>query len=81
MDLDRLRRERGEMKWIKNPKWTWRSDLKYWLFYYPIEFIRMLHAVAQKDHVLNDMGWREELDCAGAFADMKAGRFWTGEPQ
>lgn len=65
------------LNWIRSPKWTWRTDILYWLYYYPIEFLRALYGIAIKDHILNEMDWREYLDLAAGIADMKAGRLYT----
>lgn len=65
------------MKWIRNPKWAWKNDVLYWLYYYPIEFLKALYGIITKDHILNEMDWKEYLDIAAAIADMKAGRLYT----
>ena len=63
-------------KWRKNPKWTWKTDVKYHLYYLPKEILSALIGIARKDHILNDMDWREYLDLAHGIADMKAGRWY-----
>jgi len=69
------------MRWVKNPKWTLKADILYWLYFYPREYLRTLHAIAEGDHILNGLDWREELGMAAALADMKAGRWYTWEKE
>ena len=69
----------NEDKWIKSPNWTWKTDVKYYLYYLPKEILCAVIGIAQKDHILNEMDWREYLDLACGIADMKAGRLYRYE--
>jgi len=61
----------------RNPKWTWRNDVKYHLVVLPIEIIRAICGILNGDHKLNQMGWREYIDLAYGIADMKCGRWYS----
>lgn len=65
------------MIWKKNPKWTWKNDVRYWCYQMPLAILRALIGIARKDHILNDMDWKEYVDVMQSFADMKCGRFYT----
>jgi len=63
------------MKWERNPNWTWRNDLKYWLIL-PFEVARVVPDILKGYPALNDMTWREYIEVACSFADCKAGRWY-----
>jgi hypothetical protein len=65
------------MKSVKNPKWTWKTDLRYYCYQLPLELFKSIIAMARKDHILNEMGIYEYLDLACGIADMKCGRWWS----
>lgn len=60
----------------KNPQWTWKNDLRYHFYQEPLEILRALIGIAQRDNILNEMGRIEYLELAQGIADMKCGRFW-----
>lgn len=64
------------MTWVKNPNWTWKTEVCYYLYFMPKELFKALLGLMRKDHVLNDMNWREYLECSLGIADMKAGRWY-----
>jgi hypothetical protein len=66
----------NEVEWKKNPNWNWWTDVKYHVYYLPKEILRAIVGILQKDHILNEMDWREYIDMAHGIADMKAGRWY-----
>lgn len=60
----------------KNPNWTWKTDLRYHVYQEPLEILKALIGIAQRDNILNEMGYREYLELAQGIADMKCGRYW-----
>jgi len=66
------------MKWIKNPKWTWRNDLRYYLIL-PFEIIRMLPSILKGYPAIDDLTWQDYISLAHSFADAKTGRMYTLE--
>ena len=67
------------MKLIKNPNWTWRNDLRYYLIL-PFEIVRMIPAILKGEpRILNDMHWRDYIGLAHSNADVKTGRWYKLE--
>jgi hypothetical protein len=66
-------------KWKKVDKWTWKSDVRFYFYQLPLETLRAIIGIAQKDHILNDMDKWEYIDLAKGIADMKCGRFYRDE--
>ena len=65
-----------KLRLVKNPNWTWRNDLKYYLIV-PFEIIRMIPAILKGEpRKLNDMHWKDYINLARAFADAKTGRMY-----
>jgi hypothetical protein len=67
----------NEKNWKKNPNWTWKRDVRFYLYQKPLAILSALKGIAQKDHILNEMDWREYMDLMISMADMKCGRLYT----
>ena len=62
--------------WKKCESYTWKADVRYYLYYLPIEIIKAFLAMKRKDHILNDMSKRDYLGLARGLADCRAGRLY-----
>jgi len=64
------------MKTIKC--WGLKQDIKYHLYQYPIEVLRMTigFIIAKKNNLLEGYTLRDYIEIAASRADMKCGRVW-----
>ena len=64
------------MKLTKNPEWTRKNDLQYYLIL-PFEIIKTIPAILKGEpRKLNDMSWKDYIGLAQANADCKSGRWY-----
>ena len=65
--------------WKKCESYTWKADVRYYLYYLPIEIIKAFLAMRRKDHIL--MTKRDYLSLARGMADIRSGRLceWVDE--
>ncbi len=63
-------------KLVKSKSWTWKSDVKYWLYRMPLNIIKTIPAILKGEPRINEMEWRDYISLACAMADCQCGRVW-----
>jgi len=61
---------------VKSKHWTWKSDVRYYLYRMPLNIILTIPAILRGEPKINDMTWRDYIDLAKAMADAQYGRMW-----